>query len=754
MAGGGAIRTWGRVARRLAGHVHRAARGLRGGSSAHATPVFFQNDHHECGVVCLRIVLAHHGAHVPVAELRKSCGTSRQGFRLDYLAKTARSYGLKATGVAADGSRLAKMPAPLIVLWNFNHLVVLEAMAGDTVYLNDPALGRRAIPRGEFDDAYSGVALIMTKGRDFRPVGRPSSMTRTLAQRLKGSRRPFVFVVLASLGLIVPGWLLPTFTRQFVDQYFTGHQQHWLGPLIVGMVLTLTMQGAFSYLQRNALLRLQTKLAMSWGAGFFWHLLRLPVGFFAERHAGDLSNRFKFVDRVASLVAGQLTIGLMNLISVVFYGLIMLEYNVGLACISFVTVAVGWLLLSRAVRRVGEASERWYVERGAFFGSALTMLTHKEQFKAGGCENALFEQLVGRHARVVDANQRQEWQRIVLRASISGLDALHTVLVLVYGSKLIMTGVFTMGTLVAYQILAVSFFAPVVAIIGLNMRLYEAKAMVGAMDEVLEHPLAEEFGAEAPQDANGRVPAEAAAERKPRGWSIRLENLGFSYNPFDAPVIQDVSLDVEPGTRVALVGPSGSGRTTLGQLMAGLYAPTQGRLLFDGRPRESIPHREFRSHVAMIEQSSLLFDTTLRNNLTLWDGTIPEQQMVAAAKAALIHDVIVGRDGGYDHMVAANGANFSSGEIQRLEIARALAHGPKVLILDESTSFLDALSESHILENIRRRGITSIFVAHRLNTVRNCERIIVMERGRIVEQGSHEQLVALDGCYRRLIDTW
>lgn len=718
------------------------------------TPLLLQTEPHECGVVCLSIVLATHGVHVPVSELRQSCGTGREGFRMDYLAQTARLYGLKAKGVAAAPGKLANMPYPLIALWNFEHLVVVEALSPQTVSLNDPASGRTVISRDEFDKAYSGVVLVLSKGADFKPVGSKTSLAATLARRLQGSRGAFLFVVLASLGLILPGWLLPSFIRQFVDQYLTDRQEYWLIPLLIGMVLAVMLRGAFTHLQQSSLSRLQSKLAMTWGTTFFWHMLRLPLSFFSERHHGDLSNRFKYADRVALLVAGQLTEGLMNLISVLFYGLIMIQYDWGLAGISFVTMALGWLLLSPTVRKTGEASERWYLERGSFFGTALNGLKLRDQFKVNGSEGALFSRLAARHARVIGANQVQERQRILLRAGTSAFSALHGVLVLAYGAELIMSGQFTVGMLIAYQVLAVSFIMPVVAMIGLNTRLHEAKAMLGAMDEIMEHPIADEFVRE--QSLSQASTSGKPGPEAPSSWRgrIEIENLSFAFNPFDAPVIDGIDLTIEAGSRVALVGPSGCGRSTFGRLIAGLYTPTNGDIRFDGKALTRIHRAEFRNHVTMLQQTEILFDTSLRDNLTLWDETLPEEQMVAAAKAAMIHDVIVTREGGYDHVVSANGANFSSGERQRLEIARVLAQRPRVLILDESTSYLDALVEARIMENIRRLGVTSIFIAHRLSTIRDCDLIVFMDRGRIIEQGTHEELMQTGWHYPHLVKNW
>ncbi|MBF0093497.1 MAG: ATP-binding cassette domain-containing protein [Alphaproteobacteria bacterium] len=732
-------------------------RSEQAGCKAKTSPLL-QTEPHECGVVCLSIVLSYHGVHIPVSELRQTCGTGREGFRMDYLAQTARLYGLKAKGVAAASGKLAHMPFPLIALWNFEHLVVVEAISSQTVSLNDPASGRIDVSREAFDEAYSGVALVFSKGAEFKPLGNRPRLATALAARLKGSRRAFLFVVVSSLGLIVPGWLLPSFIRQFVDQYLTDRQEYWLFPLLIGMALVVMLRGGFTHLQQDSLSRLQTKLAMTWGATFFWHMLRLPLNFFSERHHGDLSNRFKYADRVALLVAGQLTEGVMNLVSVVFYGLIMLQYDVGLAGISFVTVALGWLLLAPMAHHVGEASERWYLERGNFFGTALNGLKLREQFKIGGNEGALFSRLAARHARVIGANQSQERQRILLRAGTGAFGALHGILVLVYGAELIMTGRFTVGMLIAYQVLAVGFIMPVVAMIGLNTRLHEAKAMLGAMDEIMEHPIADEFARE--QSLPRALPQAAVQEQPPPeagpSWRgrIEVENVTFAFNPFDAPVIEGINLTIEAGARVALVGPSGCGRSTFARLIAGLYTPTGGDIRFDGKALKTIPRAEFRNHVTMLQQSEILFDTSLRNNLTLWDDSLPEEQMVAAAKAAMIHEVIVTREGGYDHEVSANGANFSSGERQRLEIARVLAQQPRVLIMDESTSYLDALVEARIMENIRRLGMTSIFIAHRLSTIRDCNLIVYMERGRIVEQGTHEDLMKNGWHYPHLVETW
>lgn len=717
------------------------------------TPNMLQTEPHECGVVCLAVILAFHGVHQTLSRLRRDSGTGREGFRLDYLAKTARTYGLKSRGLAIETGKLATLPLPFIALWNFQHLVVVEGVGQKVCFLNDPAKGRIRVQRKTFDEAFSGVVLVFSKEPHFKPVGHPQTVMSGLLRRLQGSRTPFLFVVLSSLGLIIPGWLLPTFIRQFVDSYLTDRQEYWLIPLMIGMGLTVVLRGVFTLLQQSSLARLQTKLAMSWGSSFFWKMLRLPLDFFSERSHGDLSNRFKYADRMAGLVAGQLTMGLMNLISLVFYGAIMAQYHLGLACMSFVTMGLGWGLLGHRLVETGLATEKWYLQRGNFLGSALNGLKLKEQFKTCGTEGVLFNQLVGRHSLVIGANQRLERQRIFMRAGILSFDALHGVLVLVYGAHLIMSGEFTVGTLIAYQTLAVSFSIPVIAIIGLSTRLYEAKAMLTGIDEVMTHPNADEFSR---VDVSPSLPLHSKVLHKPFSWrgQIEIRDLSFSFSPFSPPVLDKITLSIAAGSRVALVGSSGSGRSTLGRLIAGLYDPSKGQVLFDGRPLQSIPRKEFRSHIAMLEQSGLLFDTSLRSNLSLWDDTLPEEDIVAAAKAAMIHEVILERPGGYDHVVSGNGSNFSSGECQRLELARVLAIKPTVLIMDESTSSMDALIETQVMENIRRLGITCIFIAHRLSTIRDCDLIVVLENGRVVEEGNHESLIELGNRYHRLITSW
>ncbi|MBF0307091.1 MAG: NHLP family bacteriocin export ABC transporter peptidase/permease/ATPase subunit [Alphaproteobacteria bacterium] len=710
-------------------------------AASRRTPTVLQMEAVECGAACLSMVLGHYGRFVPLEELRYRCGVSRDGTKASNLVKAAQHYGLKAKGFRKEPDHLGKLPMPQILFWNFNHFVVLEGIDGRRAVLNDPAAGPRVVDRAELDGAFTGVTLAFEPGPDFVPGGRPPSALDGLRRRLGGSWPAFLFVTLASLGLIVPGLLVPAFTRVFVDHYLIGGLDDWLWPLLGAMLVTALVRGMLTWVQEYNLMRLQAKLALGASARFFWHVLRLPVGFFTQRFGGEIGARVQLNDRLATMIGGDLSLAVLNLLTMLIYAAVMLRYDTVLTLIGVAFALVNLVAMRLVARRLADAHQRLLMDRGQMTGIAMQGLRDMESLKASGLEDAFFGRWAGYHAKIVTVEQALQRRRTILTALPLLLGLCGTAVVLMVGGLRVMDGALTIGMLIAFQLLLNSFSAPVAGLVGVGAQLQETQGCVSRLDDVLGHGLAREFSA----------PPAAPAIIKLAGRAC-LETVSFGFIPTEPPLIHDLSLEIEAGARVAVVGGSGSGKSTVGKLLAGLYTPWSGRVLIDGRPLDEIPRVLLRNSVALVDQEIVLFEGSVRDNIALWDPTMPDERVVAAAKDAAIHDVVAGRPDGYDHRVLEAGRNFSGGQRQRLEIARALVGNPTLLVLDEATSALDPGVEQQVMEAIRRRGCACLVIAHRLSTVRDCDEIVVLDRGRVVERGSHASLRQAGGPYSRLIE--
>ncbi|MBF0130039.1 MAG: NHLP family bacteriocin export ABC transporter peptidase/permease/ATPase subunit [Alphaproteobacteria bacterium] len=729
----------------------------------------------ECGAACLSMIFGRFGLFVPLEELRYACGVSRDGTKASNLVKAARRYGVKAKGFTMEPEALRNLPLPLIIFWNFNHFVVVEGFGKDRVFLNDPATGPRAVSQQEFAESFTGVALAFETGPDFKPAGRPPSVVAGLLRRLGGSRSAFLFVVLASAGLVVPGLLVPAFSRVFVDYYMIQGLKDWLLPLLAAMVGAAFLRLGLTWMQAHFLLRLQTKLSVIASSEFFWHVLRLPIGFFSQRYGGEIGSRVALNDRIASLVAGDLGLTILNLVTMAIYALIMVQYDPLLTVIGIGFAMVNLLAFGLVARGINDANQKLLLDRGKLTGIAMQGLQMIDSYKASGTENLLFTRWSGYHAKVVNAEQALSRYRAVLGVAPTLLATLSTAAILVIGGTRVMDGTITVGVLFAFMALMASFSAPVIGLVNLGAQLQEAQGYIGRLDDVLAQEVDPEFRTRPPlpPPAPPRVPAPPQAGAQPgeddsakadiapvdldarqiklKG-QVSIRDLTFGFIPTDPPMISGFSLELAPGSRVALVGGSGSGKSTVGKIVAGLHQPWSGDILFDGVPANDIPREVFRNSLAMVDQDIALFEGTVRDNITLWDETMPEDRIVRAARDALIHDDIAERADSYEHKVQEGGRNFSGGQRQRIEIARALAGNPAVLVLDEATSALDASTEKEMVDNIRRRGCTCIIIAHRLSTIRDCDEIIVLDRGKIAERGTHQSLVEAGGLYRQLVE--
>lgn len=708
------------------------------------TPTILQMEAVECGAASLAMVLAHHGRYVPLEELRVACGVSRDGSKASNLLKAARGFGLAAKGFKREPEQLRALPVPSIVHWNFNHFLVLDGFRKGRVRINDPAQGPRLMSEEEFDQSFTGVVLTFEKTPEFRPGGGRRGLLASLAPRLAGSRAALLYVILAGLALVVPGLVVPTFSRVFVDSVLVKGLTSWLRPLLILMGITAGVQVGLTFLQRRYLLRLETKMALSTSAHFFWHVLRLPITFFNQRFAGEIGARVAINDRVARLLSGELATTVLNFVVIAFYAVMMIQYDVWLTLLSIGIVLLNMVVLSAMSRRRVDLTQRLLQDSGKMMGTAMGGLQTIESLKATGSESDFFARWSGYQAKVINTGQELSLTSQVLAQVPAFLLSINAALLLGFGGMRVMDGHLSMGMLMAFQALMIAFVNPVNRLVSLGGTLQEVRGDMNRLDDVLRAATDPGADGPAPDGAGGDAPGKLAG-------FLELRNVTFGYSPLDAPLIQGFSLSLRPGSRVALVGGSGCGKSTVSKLVSGLYRPWSGEIAFDGTPRERLPRATVTSSLAVVDQEIFMFEGTVRDNVTLWDGTIPEADLLQACRDACIHDEIASRPGGYASAVEEGGTNFSGGQRQRLEIARALAGNPTLLVLDEATSALDSATEKTIDDNLRRRGCTCLIVAHRLSTIRDCDEIIVLDAGKIVQRGTHAELAAVPGYYSRLI---
>jgi NHLM bacteriocin system ABC transporter peptidase/ATP-binding protein len=715
----------------------------RGGSSIRLTPTILQMEWVECGAAALAIILAHYGLWIPLEQLRVACGVSRDGTRASNIVQAARRFGLRAQGFRAEPATLRGLPMPCIIHWEFNHFVVLEGIdrRRGRAYINDPAVGRRTVAHPEFDAAFTGVVLAMEPSPDFRRGGAKPAVFRILARELRHSR-PVVFLLLAvSLALVIPGIVIPAFSKIFVDNVLIQGLGGWFAPLLIGMAVTAAARGAITALQQSVLLRLETKLVVAMVSRFLWHVLSLPFEFFTQRHAGDIASRVAANEQIARLLSGGLATNALNLMSILFVAAAMVIFDVELAAICVGLSLLNVVALKLVSGRLEALNRSLAVERGKLYGGTIGIVRTIETLKASGLEDDAFARWAGFQTKVLNTEQRIGLYSAVLEIFPPFFAALTTAVILSIGGLRVIDGALTIGSLVAFQSLMMSFSAPINALVQLGGAAQAIKADLMRLEDVFNYPV---------EDSMRLRPAAEPAGSKLSG-RIELRNVQFGYSPLEPPLIEELSLTVEPGMRVALVGRSGSGKSTIGRLICGLLRPWSGEIRFDGQLLGDVPPEVFANSMAYVDQDVFLFEGTVRENVTLWDSTIPESNISQALKDASIHDEVAVRIGNYDCYVNEAGTNFSGGQRQRIEIARALVGNPSVLVLDEATATLDPYMEHMIDDNLRRRGCTCIIIAHRLSTIRDCDEIIVLEDGKVVERGTHDELLARSGAYANLV---
>lgn len=713
-------------------------------------PTVLQMEAAECGAASLTMILRYYGKYVPLEQVRAECGVSRDGSKASNILKAARHYGLEAKGYRKEPNKLKEMLLPLIIHWNFSHFMVLEGYGSNKFYINDPASGRRSVTEEEVNQSFTGVTLSFQTSSEFRKEGKKSSVAAALIKRLSGLKAALFYVVLLGLAVVITGLILPVFSRSFVDDVLLRGKTSWVLPLLLGMGITAIFRGILSLLQKHILLKMEIKIAVANSCRFLWHILRLPPVFFSQRAAGDIAFRMQSNDRVAKFLSGRLTSAVLNLFMIIFYFLLMLRYNTVLAIVGMIIALINILYLKLVSAHRKDSNSLLLKDRSLLSATGMNGLQIIETLKATGSESDFFAKWSGYQAKALNSEQELGVSTQYLEVLPVFLTGINNAVVLAAGAFFILQGRMTIGMLVAFQSLMESFMAPVAEIVGLGAELAQMEGEIERLDDVMQYP--EDFDSKEEDKERGKEnPTLKEKEDDKLEGYVELKNITFGYSSLEPPLIENFSLKLRPGSRVALVGGSGSGKSTVAKLLAGFYQPWSGEILLDGRPRAQWQQSVITNSLSMVDQDIRIFRESIRDNITLWDDTVAEAELIRAAKDACIHEDITARSGGYGLRMEEGGKNFSGGQRQRIEIARALVQNPSILVLDEATSALDALMEKTVDDNIRRRGCTCLIVAHRLSTIRDCDEIILLDKGKIVERGTHAELYARNGIYAGLI---
>ena len=707
-------------------------------------PTVLQMEATECGAASLAMILAYYGRWLPLEFLRQECGVTRDGSNADNLLKAARRQGCVAKAFAGRSEVLRKKEFPLILFWEFNHFLVLEGFEGDTVFLNDPAMGRRTVTWDEFLTSYTGVYMKITPSENFKPEGEPYSIVKTVAAKLREDKWALIFLMVLGFCMIIPGLAIPVMGQIFIDDVFSLKHADWIVKLLNAMFGTMILLGIMTAMRAAVLTYWQKKLTIADSSGFFWHVLRLPVTFFQQRYAADIASRIQFNESTAEVLSNQAATALLDLLVALFYLLLLFQYSVPLTLIGISISVVDIFVFLYMRRRQTDLIMRIQQDASKAYGVLMSGLMMVESIKANGSESDLFAKWAGYEAKATVATQEMKLWTMKVKLLPLLLGGLNSALIMTVGGFSIMEGIMTAGIYTAFNNLIAKFHEPVQKLLALGNVLQNTEMQMRRLDDVrryktdsLNYP-----------DENQSV----TFTGNRLSGELTMKDVSFGYSPLDPPLIEHFDLHLEPGRWAAVVGSSGSGKSTLAKLVTGLYEEWSGEILLDGVPRREISRPVIVSSLASVDQDVFQITGTVRQNITMFDKSVPFSDVVQAAQDACIHDDILKLPGGYDSQVAEGGLNFSGGQRQRLEIARALAVNPSLLVLDEATSAIDPMTEQKCLENIRRRGCTCLIVAHRLSTIRDADEIIVLERGKVAERGTHRELIAHDGPYRRLIE--
>jgi len=706
-------------------------------------PVVMQLEALECGAASLAMILAYYDKWIPLEQVRKDCGVSRDGSNAMNVIKAARFYGLKANGYRMEPETLRENGVfPCIVHWEFNHFIVVRGFKKGKVYINDPGRGDCVLTMEEFDQGFTGICLMMEPGEGFSKSGHKKSVKQFALKQIKGSGAAIAFIVITSTIASFLGIIRPGLTRVFMDRLLTGKNPDWI-PSFMTILIVLTIIEIFvGIISILCNLNINGKLAMYGESSYMWKVLRMPMEFFSQRMAGDIQARKISNAAVANTIVNVFAPLVLQACMLVFYLVLMLRYSVILTIVGLASVVINFIFSRYISAKRINITRVLMRDMGKLESTELSGIEMIETIKSSGAEDGFFEKWSGYQASVLKQNESFTKIDSYLGIIPSAVTELSNIFVLVIGVFEVINGNMTTGMIMAFQAFLISFNAPATTLIAAGQTLQEMRTDMERIEDVMEYPIDENL--------MDREESHEEDFSKLSGL-IEIKNVTFGYSPLAEPLIEDFSMTIKPGSKIAFVGSSGCGKSTLSKLISGLYMPWSGEILFDGRSIKEIDRDVFTGSLSVVDQDIILFNDTIANNIKMWDDSIQDFEVIMAARDAQMHNDIIQREGGYQYVLTEGGKDFSGGQRQRLEIARVLAQDPTIIIMDEATSALDAKTEYNVVKSIKERGITCIVVAHRLSTIRDCDEIVVLDKGKVIERGTHDELYALGGMYTELV---
>ena len=709
------------------------------------TPIFLQMEATECGAASLGSVCAYYKLFKPLEELRQLCGISRNGSKAGNILVAGEKLGFEAVAYRYQPEELKTIQGPAILHWQFRHFLVYEGYdeKHNVVYLNDPVSGHCQVSWEEFENSYTGITLVFRPGPNFKPGGKAPSTWLVLLNYLREDKKTTTFIIAVAFLTAIVGIVLPVIYQVFFDEVFSYKHREWLFDILLALIIVMIVKGALIVLRNWCLTRWQGNMVIGQSSSFLSHVLQLPVEFFQQRYVGEIASRFQFNESISTFVTSELAAIIIDVGVALLYLTLLFSYNPKLTIIGLLFTSINVGVVYYTFRWCSEQQQNIQQSVGKLYGLTAAGIATIETLKANGNEQDFFAKWTSYNTDLLNRTQKMEYYNLYISLVPTVLGGINSAAVMAVGGFEIMDGFMTLGIFIAFQSLMSNFQSPVAKIVGMMQKIQQTKSQMLKLNDVYAYAVDEYHFPMVPKDESGIS--------KLTG-SFEMQLVNFGYSSVDGPLIKKFNLKIDPGRRVAIVGGSGSGKSTIAKLAVGLYQPWSGKILFDQMDHGQIERTVLANSIALVEQDIFLFEGTVAENIALFDSSIDRKDIIRAAKDACIHRDISMLNGAYDGWVQEGGYNFSGGQRQRMEIARALAGNPSLIIFDEATSALDPVTERDIMTNIRRRGCACLIVAHRLSTIRDCDEIIVLDKGRVVQRGNHEKLSVVEGPYRRLID--